>query len=891
MERKLAGSAGSIYVDLLLRDGRYRQGLNNSSSHTRKWSGQVRNNTQQAERAFEGVLNPVKNLNTAIGFLGVSLAGALSVSSIIDYADKWKQMEGRLGLVVKEATDLKKVQDELYEIAVRTRQPLESVTNLYARMGQIIPDNLKANLDLLGITEAVSTSLAITGETSLSAQAAIVQFTQALATDFEAAGQEIRSIQEQAPRLALALTRALGDGSKSLRQLVDEGAVSVEAIGRAFREGQPEFEILRKELEKIPPTTRQAFTELNNAFLKFIGNSEAAGQGVSAIALAVRGLARNLETVISLAGALSLILAGRGLAGLFPKISEGFRKSLESTNASLTKAAVAQQAYNLQSLKSVRVLEAVEKQQKALNGVMSKTPIVVDAAGNAAVATTTKMLRLKAVGAGILGIFGGPLGAALTATAGAAFFLTTRLTEAEKVAEKYSETFMRLSSELTDTSKKVSEFSEALKNERVADFKKEIESLEKSIKKLNEEVSRGIAGGVWDRFLMLVSNPIDFIRFNSAVNDIQESFRDTGDIEAAELAYSKLFADFPEFYNLIKTQKEELTALKTVMEESANAAKKLNSEITQSNFSEFSASDMEKILKGEYTYKDAGGIETPKINNKPEKTVSSGMSQFEKQQKELESIFKRYESVITGVKQEEIERARVIQDLTSLLGSEYIPNQEALTQAIYRYDESLKENSKNVNKWGIDISEIGKAAAENIQEAFADFLFDPFEKGTQGMLESFGKAIQKMLAQAAAADLVRVLFGGDNTVGLFDSIFSPSTSSSIPLPSRKPELFADGGFLRPRSFGIVGEEGPELIYGGNSGQSVIPLKGMSGGGNVNVNIINNGNSQVSTQERRTADGMDIQVMIDQAVAEKIATPGSRTNRALSAFSSRGLTGR
>jgi len=46
-----------------------------------------------------------------------------------------------------------------------------------------------------------------------------------------------------------------------------------------------------------------------------------------------------------------------------------------------------------------------------------------------------------------------------------------------------------------------------------------------------------------------------------------------------------------------------------------------------------------------------------------------------------------------------------------------------------------------------------------MQDAFADFLFDPFKGGTQDMLKNFGTMIRKMVAQAAAADISKGLFG------------------------------------------------------------------------------------------------------------------------------------
>jgi hypothetical protein len=64
-----------------------------------------------------------------------------------------------------------------------------------------------------------------------------------------------------------------------------------------------------------------------------------------------------------------------------------------------------------------------------------------------------------------------------------------------------------------------------------------------------------------------------------------------------------------------------------------------------------------------------------------------------------------------------------------------------------------------------DMDQFMTQAARNIQDAFADFLFDPFKDGLDGMLKNFGQTIQRMIAQAVAADLGRRLFGADFASG------------------------------------------------------------------------------------------------------------------------------
>jgi phage-related minor tail protein len=111
--------------------------------------------------------------------------------------------------------------------------------------------------------------------------------------------------------------------------------------------------------------------------------------------------------------------------------------------------------------------------------------------------------------------------------------------------------------------------------------------------------------------------------------------------------------------------------------------------------------------------------------------------------------------------------------------------------------------------------------------------------------------------------------------------------------------FASGGIVtRPTVFpmaqgaGLMGEAGAEAIMpltriGGDLGVK------STGGGAV-VNIYNNVGADVSTSERTTADGQKaIDVYIDQAVARKLGTFGSQSNKAMrQSFGARQqLTGR
>lgn len=124
--------------------------------------------------------------------------------------------------------------------------------------------------------------------------------------------------------------------------------------------------------------------------------------------------------------------------------------------------------------------------------------------------------------------------------------------------------------------------------------------------------------------------------------------------------------------------------------------------------------------------------------------------------------------------------------------------------------ESVKDTTDEINIHA-------RRAAENIQDAFADFLFDPFEKGVKGMLEGFLTALRRMIAEIAAANILGDPKKGTGISGFLNSIFG--RASGGPVSAGTPYM--------------VGEMGPELFVPSHSGSIV--ANGAMGGVVVNQN--------------------------------------------------------
>ena len=122
------------------------------------------------------------------------------------------------------------------------------------------------------------------------------------------------------------------------------------------------------------------------------------------------------------------------------------------------------------------------------------------------------------------------------------------------------------------------------------------------------------------------------------------------------------------------------------------------------------------------------------------------------------------------------------------------------------------------------MEEFSRQAAQSIQSAFADFLFDPFENGVEGMLTSLRRIASNVLARQILGQIP----GWEKLLGSKDgNVFSGG--SVVP--------FAHGGvvnvatlFPMRRGIGLMGEAGPEAIMPlsrGGDGKLGVKASGMS----------------------------------------------------------------
>lgn len=199
--------------------------------------------------------------------------------------------------------------------------------------------------------------------------------------------------------------------------------------------------------------------------------------------------------------------------------------------------------------------------------------------------------------------------------------------------------------------------------------------------------------------------------------------------------------------------------------------------------------------------------------------------------------------------------------------------------------ESEKAAIVDMADEGIDAFADLKQAIEGWGQDSAAAITDFALTGKTSFSDMVDSMIADLMRMAIQQQITGPLFGA-MSAGISD-FFNPVAGGVSGQIMGPPKPHAKGGIVtRPTLFpmaqgaGLMGEAGPEAILplkrgrGGNLGVA-------ASGSGMTVNIYNTTGAQVGTKETMKADGSpSLDVMIDQAVAKKISTFGSNSNKAV-----------
>lgn len=228
----------------------------------------------------------------------LALAGAgFGAQQIIQYADAWTKATNNLKVAGLSGAQLTSTLDAIFAAAQRQGAPLEALTTLYGRLAQSQKELGASNQELIQFTEDVATALRVAGTSPDEATGALLQLSQALGSA-RVQAEEFNSINEGARPVLQAVANGIeeaGGSVSKLKQLVNDGAISNVAFFKGFQAG---VQTIRDQAATAEPTIGQAFTRVQNAIIKLVGEVDAAAGFSKSFVSELSGMADGLNKLI-----------------------------------------------------------------------------------------------------------------------------------------------------------------------------------------------------------------------------------------------------------------------------------------------------------------------------------------------------------------------------------------------------------------------------------------------------------------------------------------------------------------------------------------------------------------------------------------------------------------
>jgi tape measure domain-containing protein len=397
-------TADDVIVEFEAKVDDYLVNLNKARSTFERSTGAQQARMQQFERQMKASSGQISN--TLKGLAG-AFAAAFSVRELAGLADSFTRLQNNLRVAGLEGTRLAEVQQNLLDISQRYGADLEGLTEVFLKASLAQNELGASTAQIIRLNEIVAASLKVTGTSAAQAQGALLQLGQALGSGVVRA-EEFNSILEGALPLAQAAARGIdgfGGSVAKLRAAVADGQITSQQFFEGVLRGGVQT---LADAEKATLTLAGGVTALRSALTVYFGEADKANGVSAALGEALGFLADNLDIIIPALATIATFLGVRYVAGAVA-------------------ASAATTAFTGTLVGSAAAMGAMGAASFALQARLVGAATTMEAAAFAA----------RGLGASLLAVFGGPIGAALIAVAGGLYLVHQRTKELDNATGRY----------------------------------------------------------------------------------------------------------------------------------------------------------------------------------------------------------------------------------------------------------------------------------------------------------------------------------------------------------------------------------------------------------------------------------------------------------------------
>ncbi|MVA71479.1 tape measure protein [Agrobacterium vitis] len=311
----MAQDIEKLVVQLSADIKKFENAMNRAQVITNKRAREIESRFDKLNKSFSNVGASASNLTAPL----TGVVAAIGTREILAYADAWTSAKNSLAVAGVTGDAQVQVLDKLFQSAQKNAVPIGAMTDLYGKASQAQVELGASTQDLTKFTDGVGVALRVAGTNSTAASGSLLQLGQLLGSGTVHA-EEFNSVMEGARPILIAVANGLEDAGGSvsrLKQLVVDGKVSSQQFFAAFLKGLPTIESMAANATQ---TIDQGMTKVNNAFTKYIGQTDASLGASQRLVAGLNALADNFngtaDIVLKLAAVIAGALVGRSIAGM-----------------------------------------------------------------------------------------------------------------------------------------------------------------------------------------------------------------------------------------------------------------------------------------------------------------------------------------------------------------------------------------------------------------------------------------------------------------------------------------------------------------------------------------------------------------------------------------------
>lgn len=569
---KYDGKAVSIGAARNVNDlNRIPQAINGQIAANQRL-GASQSKVMQQQAALGSQLGVIQNgYEQLTGVLG-GLATIGTAAMFVRDTGAAQALDTRLQGLTDSAREYNAVQNYLFATADRLNTSYVTLADSYSKILNLQQSGIVNQSEGIQILEGMANAAAKFGASNVQLEQSLFGMTQGMTAGVLRA-EELNQVTEPLPGLMQKLDKAAGVAAGGFRQLVNDGRVTSQMFKRYLIKALSEY---AGAAEATEGKINASFAEMGNEYQRLIREYEkpvnfAVTNVANAITAGMRELRENKDLVEGLttsATALAIVLGGQ-LAGAAAKSTSAFVAKTIATNkafqADLQLAAANKRAAVTENQRAIQEQAAAKRQlamasnttlrSKAIHqlAAANQKAALTQANLNAATSTYSLVARKASVAGraltGVMGLLGGPVGAAVTAGLAIAYFATQGDTGAKSATELKSRV-----DELADGFDTLTKKGRAA---RLVEVNRAFESTSEKIRDAKSEI-RGLQSQIKNG-ITISNNSLTGLSTMSKISLSKEQIKNANDkIAIQEAEVEKLVKEQNRLLSLQKQLKEDV---------------------------------------------------------------------------------------------------------------------------------------------------------------------------------------------------------------------------------------------------------------------------------------------------------------------------------------------